>query len=80
MKARFRSMPPARTEWLASAAEAGLSAARLERIAAYVRHQCEQKLAPMMQVVVARHGKEVFRCTAGLRDIERGVRIATNVS
>jgi CubicO group peptidase (beta-lactamase class C family) len=40
-------------------------------VAQYVRRQVDEKKAPMMQLLVMRHGRLAFRASAGFADLER---------
>ena len=49
----------------------GLSLERLQRVAQYVQRQVDDGKAPMMQLMIARHGQVVFTANAGFADRER---------
>ena len=51
--------------------DSGLSLERLQRVAQYVQRQVDEEKAPMMQLMIARHGKVVFTANAGFADRER---------
>ena len=58
---------------MSTPAAVGLSAERLEHMAAFFRAEVERNEAAGYTLMVARYGKLVYQATGGMRDLERGV-------